>query len=412
MQTNFWKYILITIAVLIVIGGSFSGGFLAGQAMPLFKSTTIFDQNPLVDSIESKNTSEEDLDALFSPFWEAWDYVDNMYIDQPVDHTKMMQGAISGMLESLGDEHTSYMDPEMFRIQNTPLQGEYEGIGAWVDTTGDYLTIISPMPDSPAEEAGLKSEDQVIAVDDVSVDGMDGNQVLRKILGEAGTQVKLTIFRPATSETLDFSIIRKKIEVPSVTSEMLDNQIAYVQLVNFGDKTHNELKDQLQDLLKDNPVGLILDLRYNGGGYLTTAIDVTSEFVKQSPLMIEEYGNGEKTTFNSKTFGLARDIPLVVLVNEGSASASEITAGAIQDYGRGILVGTQTYGKGSVQNWITLQDNQGGIRVTIAHWLTPNGRLIAGQGLIPDYEVQITEEDMKNEFDSQLEKAIELLLNP
>jgi carboxyl-terminal processing protease len=412
MQTNFWKYILITIAIFIVIGGSFSGGFLVGQAMPLFNSTTIFDQNPLVDSIGSTNTSEEDLDALFLPFWEAWDYVDNMYIDQPVDHTKMMQGAISGMLESLGDEHTSYMDPEMFRIQNTPLQGEYEGIGAWVDTTGDYLTIISPMPESPAEEAGLKSEDQVIAVDDVSVDGMDGNQVLRKILGEAGTQVKLTIFRPATSETLDFSIIRKKIEVPSVTSEMLDNQIAYIQLVNFGDKTHNELKDQLQDLLKDNPVGLILDLRYNGGGYLTTAIDVTSEFVKQSPLMIEEYGNGEKTTFNSKTFGLARDIPLVVLVNEGSASASEITAGAIQDYGRGILVGTQTYGKGSVQNWITLQDDQGGIRVTIAHWLTPNGRLIAGQGLIPDYEVQITEEDMKNEFDSQLEKAIELLLNP
>ncbi len=411
MNSNPWKFILLVTALIIIIFGSFSGGFLVGQAFPLLnQNNTTATTTTLNNSTFSPSPSEE-LDTLFQPFWETWNYVNDQYVDQPVDQTIMMRGAISGMLESLGDPHTSYMDPEMFRQQNTPLQGEYEGIGAWVDVTGEYIIIISPMPNSPAEKQGLKPDDQVIAVDGEDMTGIEGNLVLRRILGEAGTDVTLTIFRSSTNETFDVTITRQKINIPSVTGEMLEDDIAYIQLINFGEKTHQDLRNILKDLLKQKPVGLILDMRNNGGGYLNTAIDVASEFVSQSPIMYEEFGDGERIIYKAKPNGLATELPLVVLINEGTASASEITAGAIQDYGRGVLVGKTSYGKGSVQNWVTLQNDQGAIRVTIARWLTPNERQINSLGLEPDYEIEITEEDIQAERDTQLEKAIELLLN-
>ncbi|MBW6471533.1 MAG: S41 family peptidase [Anaerolineaceae bacterium] len=411
MNSSPWKFMLLVIALIIIVFGSFSGGFLVGQAFPLLnQNKTTATTTALTNSTFSTSSSEE-LDTLFQPFWETWNYVNDQYVDQPVDQTIMMRGAITGMLESLGDPHTSYMDPEMFRQQNTPLQGEYEGIGAWVDVTGEYIIIISPMPNSPAEKQGLKPEDQVIAVDGEDMTGIEGNLVLRRILGEAGTDVTLTIFRSSTNETFDVTITRQKITIPSVSGEILEDGIAYIQLINFGEKTHQDLRDILKDLLKQKPVGLILDMRNNGGGYLNTAIDVASEFVSQSPIMYEEFGDGERITYKAKPNGLATEIPLVVLINEGTASASEITAGAIQDYGRGVLVGKKSYGKGSVQNWVTLQNDQGAIRVTIARWLTPNERQINSLGLEPDYEIEITEEDIQAERDTQLEKAIELLLN-
>jgi carboxyl-terminal processing protease len=411
MNSSPWKFILLILALIIIIFGSFSGGFLVGQAFPLLnQNNTTATTTTLTNSTFSTSSSEE-LDILFQPFWETWNYVNDQYVDQPVDQTIMMRGAISGMLESLGDPHTSYMDPEMFRQQNTPLQGEYEGIGAWVDITGEYLIIISPMPNSPAEKQGLKSGDQIIAIDGEDMTGIEGNLVLRRILGKAGTEVTLSIFRPTTNETIEVTITRQKITIPSVTGEMLEDDIAYIQLINFGEKTHQDLRNILKDLLKQKPVGLILDMRNNGGGYLNTAIDVASEFVSQSPIMYEEFGDGERITYKAKPNGLATEIPLVVLINEGTASASEITAGAIQDYGRGVLVGKTSYGKGSVQNWVTLQNDQGAIRVTIARWLTPNERQINTLGLAPDYEIEITEEDIEAERDTQLEKALELLLN-
>jgi carboxyl-terminal processing protease len=411
MNSSPWKFILLILALIIIIFGSFSGGFLVGQAFPLLnQNNTTATTTTLTNSTFSTSSSEE-LDILFQPFWETWNYVNDQYVDQPVDQTIMMRGAISGMLESLGDPHTSYMDPEMFRQQNTPLQGEYEGIGAWVDITGEYLIIISPMPNSPAEKQGLKSGDQIIAIDGEDMTGIEGNLVLRRILGKAGTEVTLSIFRPTTNETIEVTITRQKITIPSVTGEMLEDDIAYIQLINFGEKTHQDLRNILKDLLKQKPVGLILDMRNNGGGYLNTAIDVASEFVSQSPIMYEEFGDGERITYKAKPNGLATEIPLVVLINEGTASASEITAGAIQDYGRGVLVGKTSYGKGSVQNWVTLQNDQGAIRVTIARWLTPNERQINSLGIAPDYEIEITEEDIEAERDTQLEKALELLLN-
>ena len=413
MQKNIWKFLLVGFVGLMFIIVSFSGGFILGQFVPVLNKNVDqpLDNLPLLNNEnQSSSATPEDLEELFKPFWESWSIVEDQYVDQPVDKTKMMRGAIQGMLESLGDQHSSYMDPDVFRQQSSPLEGEYDGIGAWVDVNGEYVTIISPMPGSPAEEAGLQPDDQVIAVDGDDKTGIDGNIVLRDILGEAGTQVTLTILRPSTMETFDVTLTRKKIEIPSVTSEMIENNIAYIQLINFGDKTHEDLKNQLKDLLKNDPTGIILDLRNNGGGYLNTAIEVTSEFVSQSPLMYEEFGDGTRTTYKTRPNGIATDIPLIVLINEGSASASEIMAGAIQDYERAILVGKQSYGKGSVQNWIPLNNEQGAVRVTIARWLTPLERQINEIGLAPDVVVEYTEEDFNAGVDPQLDKAIELLL--
>lgn len=402
---------------LLLLAGAFSGGLVVGWLLPNRAQATF----PLIGSNSSGAQPEATPDPgssagtptqykeLFKPFWEAWQIVKDQYVDQPVDEQKMMQGAIRGMLESLGDPHTSYMDPDEYRQANLPMDGEYEGIGAWVDTTGDYVKIVSPMPGSPAEKAGLKANDIIIKVDGEDMTGIDGNLVLRRILGPAGTNVTLTIQREGLDAPFDVTITRAKIIIPSVEGKMLDGNIAYIQLFTFGEKTTGELKTKLRELMAQNPKGLILDLRNNGGGYLNTAIEVVSQFIDKGVVMYEEYGSGQRKTFQALPGGLATKIPLVVLVNEGTASASEITAGAIQDYGRGVLVGVTTYGKGSVQNWIPLENNQGAVRVTIARWLTPKERQISKVGLKPDVEVPLTEEDLKNGKDPQLDKAIEII---
>jgi carboxyl-terminal processing protease len=420
---------------------------------------------------ETEITPPSNFSGLFAPFWEVWEIVDAEFVDQPVDHVAMLQGAldaiatvselsdvqpttdsvrnfaiaagtpddlveislpfwqtwirttapqdetlmraaIHGMLGSLGDQHTSYMDPDQFIQANIPLAGEYEGIGAWVDPDGEFLTIISPMPDSPAEAAGLKPGDQVIKVDGEDMTGIDGNLVIRRVLGPSGSQVILTIRREGVEE-FDVTITRAKIVIPSVTGEILEeHNLAYVQLFNFGKDTDAELREVLNDLLAQNPSGLILDLRNNGGGYLVTAIEIASEFIEEGVIMYEDYGDGERDTYDALGNGVATTIPMVVLINEGSASASEILAGAIQDYDRAPLVGMTSFGKGSVQSWIPLTSEDGAVRVTIARWYTPKERLIHEIGLTPDVVVEFTEADAEAEIDPQLDKAIEILLNP
>jgi carboxyl-terminal processing protease len=191
---------------------------------------------------------------------------------------------------------------------------------------------------------------------------------------------------------------------------MLDNGVAYIQITTFGDNTTSELTKALTDVMAQNPKGLILDLRNNGGGYLQTAVEVASQFLGDGVVLYEQYGDGKKNTYDVQSGGMATDIPMVVLINEGSASASEIVAGALQDYARATLVGVTSYGKGSVQNWIPLSDNQGAVRVTIAKWLTPNGRTIHEKGLTPEVWVEMTEDDYKNDLDPQLDTAIQTLL--
>ncbi len=399
------RIILFVFAALLLVAGSFSGGILIGWLIP---GKSSLETLPTPSKITTDGTLA-DLESLFSPFWETWQYVHDQYVDQPVDDTKLMQGAINGMLDALGDPHTSYMDPDQYKEATIPLDGSYEGIGAYVDTAGDYLTIISPMPGSPAEAAGLRPGDMVIMVNGEDVTSVDPSIVLKSVKGPAGTDVSLTIDREGIDAPFDATITRQKIELPSVTSEMLEDNIAYIYLNTFGETTTQELKDALTDLMADDPKGLILDLRYNGGGYLTTAVEVISQFIPEGTVLIEQQGNGEELLYPAEPGGLATEIPLVVLVNEGSASASEITAGAIQDYDRGTLVGVTTYGKGSVQNWIALTNDQGAVRITIARWLTPDGHQINEVGLTPDVIVEITDEDVEANIDSQLEKAIEIL---
>ncbi len=398
--------ILIGCLVVVLLFGCLAFGFVAGYYGKNLPSSLGFNQTSITSTATPRENSE-----LFTPFWEAWKLVHDQYLVQPVDDEKLMQGAIRGMMESLDDPHSAYMDPVEYEDAQAPLEG-YSGIGAWVNTEGEYLTITEPMKDSPAESAGLKEGDQIIAIDGEEMTGTLPELARQKILGEAGTQVVLTVLREGVEEPIDIPITRAQISIPSTEYRMLDNGIAYLRLNAFSNTTKDEIHTALTELLAQNPQGLILDLRYNSGGYLTAAIEVGSEFLPDGVVTYEEYGDGSRDTFNASGKGIATDIPMVVLVNEWSASASELVAGALQDRGRAQLVGVTTYGKGTVQNWIPLSDDEGAIRVTIARWLTPNERNVTGTGLIPDFEVPITEENSQTENDPQLDKAIELLTQP
>jgi carboxyl-terminal processing protease len=403
-------FVLIGIALLL---GGFAGGFVSGHTLQLKDGNqpVLSGAVPVSTPGGAQATTPEDLQTLFQPFWEAWQIVHEQFVDRPVDDTKLMQGAIRGMMDALGDKQTFYMDPETYTTETSALAGQYEGIGAYVDTDGEFLTIISPIPGSPAETAGLRAGDQIIALDGQDVTGVDPKEVRLKVLGPAGTQVQLTIRRAGEAQPLEFTITRAKIDVHSVEGKMLDNGIAYIQISTFGDHTSQELKSTLQTLLDKKPKGIILDLRNNGGGYLQTSIEVASQFLPGDQVaLIEQYGDGQRKIYKTLDGGLATDVPMVVLINKGSASASEILAGAIQDYGRGKLIGEISYGKGSVQQWVPLSNQQGAARVTIARWLTPKERQIDGVGLTPDVAVELTEDDFKAGKDPQLDKAIEVLL--
>jgi carboxyl-terminal processing protease len=410
---NALKIALTVVVVLFVCAASFAGGFVTGHFVPQLNTASAAPFIPPSvpsPSADQQSATPQDLQVLFQPFWETWNIVHEQYVDQPVDDLKLMHGAITGMMQALGDKHSSYMDPTTFTQANQSLSGAYEGIGAYVDTGGDYLTITSPIPGSPAEKVGLRPGDIIVKIDNEDMTGVDPEVARQHVLGPAGSVVHLSIAREGEADLLEFDVTRDKIVIKSASGKMLDNGVAYVQVTTFGDNTTQELTDALTDVLAQNPKGLILDLRNNGGGYLQTAVEVTSQFLGDGVVLYEQYGDGNKITYDVESGGLATEIPMVVLINEGSASASEIVAGALQDTERAVLVGVTSYGKGSVQNWIPLSDDQGAVRVTIAKWLTPNGRTIHEKGLTPDVVVEMTEDDYKNELDPQLDIAVETLL--
>lgn len=409
------KGILFGLIGLALLLGGFSGGFIVGHTLPFSGSSFLPSSQPPsfapTTSPQAQAATPQDLQTLFKPFWEAWTIIHQQYVDQPVDDTKLMEGAINGMMQSLGDAHSTYMDPQTYKDANAQLAGSYEGIGAYVDTTGKYLTITSPIPGSPADKAGIQSGDQIIAIDHQDMTGINPEVARQKVLGPAGTTVHLTIARSGASAPLEIDIVRAKITVPSASGKMLDNGIAYVQITTFGDNTTKELTDTLKTLMAQNPKGLVLDLRDNGGGYLQTAVEVVSQFQDSGVVLYEQSGNGTKKPYNVIPGGMATKIPMVILINEGTASASEITAGALQDYGRAKLVGVVSYGKGTVQNWVPLSNNQGAVRVTIARWLTPNNHQIDKVGLTPDVYVQRTPADRKAGLDPQLDAAVQTLMD-
>lgn len=412
MKNGFLRIILVLFITSVLLAASFGGGFVAGHYFTTATNPTAVlpDLQPSQTISPEQGNSSPDLETLFKPFWEAWKIMHDDYVDQPLDDLKLMRGAIRGMMESVGDEHSSFMDPQEYSDANVSINGKYEGIGAWVDTTGEFLTIMSPMKGSPAENAGLKPGDEIRMIDGEDMKGINPELARLKVIGPAGTTVKLSVAREGEKDLLEFSIVRDNIIIPSVTGEIINENIAYVTITTFGDTTSSDLHRTLTEMMAENPKGMILDLRNNGGGYLTTAIEVASEFIGEGVIMYEQYGDGSRQTYEAKPGGLATTIPLVVLVNEGSASASEIVAGAIKVRGRGQLVGVTTYGKGSVQNWIPLADNQGAIRVTVAKWLLPDESTIHQKGITPDQVVERTEEDLKADKDPQLDAALAMLL--
>ena len=408
------KYIFVTLLIIAIALGSFAGGFISGHMIPLSNIPGLPEPIALVPptaSPDQQSATPKEFQALFSPFWEAWNLVHDNYVDQPVNDVELMRGAIGGMMNALGDQHSTYMNPKDYADANSSLAGEYEGIGAFVDTTAEFLTITTPIPGSPAERAGLLPGDQIVAIDGVDMTGINAEVVRTKVLGPANTVVHLTILREGEEKLLEFDVTREKITMKSASGKMLEGGIAYIQITTFGDKTTAELLAALKELMAQNPKGIILDLRNNGGGYLTTSVEVASQFISDGVVLFEKYGDGTRKTFNVIPGGMATDtkIPMVVLINEGSASASEIVAGALQDTGRAKLVGVTSFGKGSVQNWIPLNGDNGAVRITVAKWLTPKGNTIHKIGLTPDVVVERTEEDYKANVDPQLDKAVEVL---
>jgi carboxyl-terminal processing protease len=342
-------------------------------------------------------------------FYEAWDFIEEVYDGEIPEQDEILHSLIAGSVEALGDQFTRYIEPDVAARLREDMSGSVSGIGAFVRENEEGLfEIVSPIEGQPADLAGLLSGDVIIEVNGESVLDLSFDEVILLVRGPEGTAVTLTVARPEAEETLEFTIIRTTFEVPVVNYEMLDDDIAYVQLVEFSRDASNRLEEALNDLLAQNPRGLILDLRNNPGGFLDESVAVADIFLPDGVVLFERNVSGLDRTFRSDNGDLAEEIPLVVLVNPGSASASEIVAGAIQDTGRGTLIGETTFGKGSVQTVRELSDGSE-LRVTIARWYTPADNSIDEEGVTPDIEVEFPLDTAEDE-DPQLDRAVEYLL--
>jgi carboxyl-terminal processing protease len=391
--------IIIVVAILVV--AAFIFGVKTGQkTLPRFQAPETIEG---VQNIELNKPENVD----FSLFWDAWRYIQEYYYKSDnLDYQKMVYGAIKGMIDSLGDPYTVFFDPSDAKKFTEDVSGNFSGVGIEIGLKDGVITVIAPLEDTPAWKAGLKAGDKILAIDKELTEGLTIEEAVKKIRGEKGTPVTLTIMRESFDQPKDFTIIRDNITVPAVKISFLDNNIAHLKLLSFNENAGYEFyRASLQIVMKNSP-GIILDLRNNPGGYLNGTVDLAGWFVKRGEVVVrEKEKDGREKTFKASGNQMFLNTPVVILVNEGSASAAEILAGALRDI-RGIkLVGTKTFGKGSVQTLLPLLDNSM-IKVTIAEWLTPNGSQINDKGLEPDYEVKNEENSDK---DLQLEKALEIL---
>ncbi|MBM3157944.1 MAG: S41 family peptidase [Chloroflexi bacterium] len=341
---------------------------------------------------------------------EAWQLIINNYVDKDkLDLKKLSDGAIRGMLEALGDPYSAYYDAGEYReIREVNIEGSYGGIGAVVGIRDGQLLVIAPIEDTPAKRAGIKPRDRILKIDGESTEGMSLTEAAYKIQGEPGTQVTLKILHVDEEEPVILVITREVIKVDSVFSEIREDGIAYIQVTFFSERTSTEIVAALKEVLAQNITGIILDLRDNPGGPVGSAVTVASQFLEEGIVLYALNSNGEKQTWSVESGGLATDQPLVVLVNGSSASASEVVAGALQDYERGVIVGTQTFGKGSINLLKELSDGSA-VYITMGRWFTPDGRQIEGQGLTPDMVIDMTDDDIAQGKDPQLDRAVEYL---
>lgn len=392
MKSRLFFLALAVVAIVI----SFNAGYILGQS-PLAPYRVFPAAFPTGESGKA-----------FEPFWEAVNMVETSYYRQPVDQDLLVEGAINGMLESLEDPYSFYLSPEDEIAERAGFDGEIQGIGVEVSNEDGNIVVIAPIDGSPAAEAGLLPGDILREADGIELTGLTVLEAAQIVRGPRGTEVALLIER--NGDMFEVVVERDVIKISSVNGEVLDENIAYVRLSQFGLQTDEELKEVLETVLADDPQGMILDLRRNPGGSLDTVVEIADEFLPEGLALVQEFGTETRNEFKTKDGGLAEEIPLVVLIDEGSASASEVLAGAIRDRQRGILIGDTTFGKGTVQTWQPLS-NGGGLRLTISRWLTPDEDWVNEVGITPDYRIEVPIFAPGHDFgDVQLNAAIDYLL--
>ena len=357
-------------------------------------------------SISGEITTSAEVPQEFGQIFEVWANLKKDHFDrESLDPGKLTEGAIRGMLEALDDPYASYLNSEQYSLESEDLQGQFEGIGAEVTMRDGRILIVAPISDTPAEKAGIRPGDVIIEIDGESTEGFSLFQAVNKIRGPKGEAVELVVVQKTGGEPVPITIIRDVIEVKSVNVRMLVGGIAHLKITSFTESTDPELVEALKKVAEFEAEGLIVDVRNNPGGLLDTIVKVTSRFIDGGLVLYEVDGRGSRRDWRAKSAGMSTEIPMVLLMNEFSASGSEVLAGALIDHQRATVVGVKSFGKGSVNTLRSLSDGSG-LYFTIARWYTPNGTLIEGQGLEPHIEVIQPEDDTE---DVQLDKAIEVL---
>lgn len=407
------KFMLMIFLTGVVTLGSFLAGmvyyanFLAPPqlaAAPSFEAGTLLSKRP--------EPEIADVPDEFKTFWEAWSFLDAQFYGKIPSDSERVYGAIRGMVNAFDDQHTAFIDPARAAVMSENIRGSFEGVGATIrlDET-DQLVVVEALPDRPAFKAGLRAGDVILNIDADPVKGLSLYEAVSLIRGPAGSEVVLTIKREGEPDTFDVAVVRAKIEIQVVEAKILPDapQIGYVRLTQFSNGAARKVARAVKMLQDQGATAIIFDLRSNPGGLLSEAVEVSSLFVAEGTVVIEKLKDGQQKKFEADNHShVATKTPLVLLVNGGSASASEIVAGAMQDLERAILIGEQTFGKGTVQLPHDLSDGSE-LRVTIAEWLTPASRQIHGQGITPDVVVEMTTTDTEQALDPQLDAAVEYL---
>ncbi len=387
-----FKKTLISIFLVIVILASFGGGFYFGKS-------------------QCKICPPEEID--FSLFWEAWDKLQEKFANkEKFDIQEMIYGAISGMVKSLEDPYTTFLNPEDTKRFIEDVKGTFEGVGMEIGLKKGQLQVIAPLEGTPAQKAGVLAGDKIIKVDDTLTLDITLDEAVNLIRGPKGTEVTLTVWREEWETTKEIKIVSGVIEIPSLKWEIIDENIAYLKLYHFSEKASFDFREAAIEILASPCQKIILDLRNNPGGYLEVAQDIAGWFLERGQIVvIEDFGREtEQKIYKAKGNASLVEYPIVILINQGSASGSEILAGALRD-NRGIkLIGEKSFGKGSVQELERLREGSS-LKITVAKWLTPKGELITDKGLEPDIKIEMTEEDYEEDRDPQLNKAIEIIKN-
>jgi carboxyl-terminal processing protease len=367
--------------------------------------------DPAISLDAAKNTTPDQLRQEFDEFWQAFNLLEKGFYYRPLNEQQLVYGALKGMFGATGDDYTVFLPPDAATDRKNSDNGQFVGIGVYIDTTTDDLRVTAPIPGGPAEAAGVKANDVIVAIDGKDVASMAKADRTTPIRGPEGTSVRLTIRRPGTPGTIDITVTRQKINIPAVTLDVMPNSIAHITVTAFNDFTNAQLDTILKQVQDQHLKGIVLDLRNNGGGYVDGAQQLLGRFLPEdSVAMLEDRRptGGALTPLLVKNNGpQLLDLPMVMLVNGGTASASEIVAGSLQDYGRATLVGTKTFGKGSEQEVTSLADGSS-VRITVANWYTPHQRVIQKEGLTPDVVVDKPDTTPAAQ-DPQLDKAVQVL---